>query len=550
MFKLSLIFAISIFNISLAEATTYYVRPKGGTRAQCTGTTDADYPGSGTGKPCGFKNPMWALGIQSSRDLNSIMKSGDTLFIHSGSYKIGYDASLEPYYCGVSSAFDCRPRPIPAGTSTAHTKILGETYNAGCTHPPQLWGTEKVNTVLDLRGSSYTDVSCLEITDHSNCRQGGPAFNRCNDGNFPKGPWGSVGIIAFAAHNVHLTDINIHGMAAYGLWTGQLKDWIMNRVKINGQGQAGWHGEYDQGNSSNSGTIHLKNSQIMWNGCAETYPGKTSPVVGSCCSQGQGCYNDGIGMADSGGNYIIEDSNVSFNAEDGIDLLHVTLNPPTSIVIRRTRVEGNAGNGVKTGATNVRLENNILISGCNYLEKAGYTAAGWTYNDNTCRGGGEPVGIDIATNSQHKLYNNTIIQTVSGNNLSLYSKVQGILCNGTESVTWSNNIAMGGNYLQYNDVANCSGWNLTHLKNDHNLIYNVSSGCPSGNGNLCGNPLLMNASSTSYFPKMDVQLKAASPAITKANAALQFTDSSNDYFHALRGKVWDIGSAEYGIVQP
>ncbi len=411
MLRIALTLTILIFDLTLAEATTYYIRPHGGTRTECTGTTDADYPGSGTARHCGFNNPIWALGSVSSRSLPSLMNSGDTLLIHSGSYKIGYDPQFTGF-CGIASAFDCRPMPLPSGAAQIHTKILGETYNTGCAKPPELWGSEKTAAILNLSGSSNIDISCLEITDHSGCRQGGPLPNRCYDGAFPKGDWASVGIIAVDAQKVNLTDINIHGMAAYGLWTARLSDWEMIRVKINGQGQAGWHGEYDQGNSSNSGALHMKNSQVMWNGCGENYPGKISPVVGACCSQSQGCYNDGIGMADSGGNYIIEDSNVSFNAEDGIDLLHVTLNPPTSVIIRRNRIEGNAGNGIKTGATNVKVENNILISGCSYLENAGYAAPGWVMGDNSCRGGGELIGMDVGTGTQHKVYNNTIIQTI------------------------------------------------------------------------------------------------------------------------------------------
>ncbi len=544
MVKILVTFLILILNLTLAEATTYYVRPQGGTRAQCTGTTDANYPGSGTGKPCAFNNPMWLLGVVSSKSLPSLMKGGDTLFIHSGSYKIGYDTQFTPSYCGQASAFDCRPRPIPSGSFQARTKILGETSLGKCTAPPELWGTERVATVLDMNGSSYVDISCLEITDHSSCRQGGPASNRCFSGpSFPKGPWGQTGIVATASQNVTLTDVNIHGLASYGLWTGRLTNWQMLRVKINGQGQAGWHGERIPGNSSNSGTIILKNSEVRWNGCAENYPIGTSPVVGSCCSQNQGCYSDGIGMADSGGNYIIEDSNISFNAEDGVDLLHVTLNPPTSIIVRRNRVEGNAGNGIKTGATNVRIENNILISGCSYLEDASFVAPGWS---NSCRAGGENIGIDVQANSHHKIYNNTMIQTVATKNMTIAGKVQGAVCNGTEDIVWSNNITMGGRYSQYNDVQDCAGWSSASIKSDHNLVYHAYSGClPAGSGNICSDPQFVNARDFSYFPGMTVYLKNTSPAIDKGNSQLQFSDSSRDYYHRSRTSPWDMGAIKF-----
>jgi hypothetical protein len=44
-----------------ASAATYYVRADGGDAAQCTGTTDAPYGGSGTGQACAWKHPFMAL---------------------------------------------------------------------------------------------------------------------------------------------------------------------------------------------------------------------------------------------------------------------------------------------------------------------------------------------------------------------------------------------------------------------------------------------------------------------------------------------------------
>jgi hypothetical protein len=44
-----------------ASAATYYVRSDGGDAAQCNGTSDVAYSGSGTGQACAWKHPFMAL---------------------------------------------------------------------------------------------------------------------------------------------------------------------------------------------------------------------------------------------------------------------------------------------------------------------------------------------------------------------------------------------------------------------------------------------------------------------------------------------------------
>jgi hypothetical protein len=529
---------------SLSYAATYHVRTDGGTPTQCNGLFNTPFSASITNKACAWKHPYYALGYLNGDAARMI--GGDTLIIHKGSFKMGYDSSFPS--CSTSYTYDCRARAIPTGTATAHTKILGEGYDTGCLAAPELWGSDKAYAILELNKAKYVDVQCLEITDHSSCRANGPATNRCNGGTYPYGSWAQLGIFAQDSSNINLTDVNIHGLGFHGLYTARLADWNLNRVKINGNGQAGWHGEAISGNSSNSGLIAIRNSQVKWNGCAEKYPEKTSPVVGSCCSQSQGCYNDGIGMADTGGNYLIEGSNVSFNAEDGIDLLHVTLNQPTSIIVRRTIAQGNAGNGIKTGATNVVLENNIAVSGCQYLQDAGYTAAGWASNDNTCRAGGEPIAVNIDAGSHQKIYNNTIVQTNPNMNSSIVSKGSSRVCDGTEDLSFVNNIWLGGNYLQYNAVGGCQGFTPSDIKNTYSDVYQVRSGCPAGTGNICTNPQLNGflLSPLKYIFGASTKLTIDSPVRNKATKAITFTDTSNDFHNFPRGTSYDMGALEYG----
>ncbi len=65
--------------------TTYFVRNGGGTTTQCLGTTNADYPGSGTGQPCAFSNLQDAI---------NAMTWGDITKLHAGqtfSTAVGFD---------------------------------------------------------------------------------------------------------------------------------------------------------------------------------------------------------------------------------------------------------------------------------------------------------------------------------------------------------------------------------------------------------------------------------------------------------------------------
>jgi hypothetical protein len=59
---LALCWALSAAAVAVpTRATTYYVRTDGGTNVQCTGTANAAYSGSGTGKACAWNNLMEAL---------------------------------------------------------------------------------------------------------------------------------------------------------------------------------------------------------------------------------------------------------------------------------------------------------------------------------------------------------------------------------------------------------------------------------------------------------------------------------------------------------
>ncbi|MBI5528016.1 MAG: hypothetical protein HY897_16920, partial [Deltaproteobacteria bacterium] len=194
-----------------AAAATYYIRADGGTAAQCTGTADAAYPGSGNGKPCAWAHPFWALDSSGSWKISA----GDTLVIGPGSYMMGFGAP-NAGWCNAPGAFDCCLPPLPSGPAPkTPTRIVGAGWDSGCTQKPELWGTQRAWQIIDLNGTSNAAVECLEINDRSGCVEfHSNAAVRCERDDYPFGDWASRGIVASDSASVTLRNLDIHGLAS------------------------------------------------------------------------------------------------------------------------------------------------------------------------------------------------------------------------------------------------------------------------------------------------------------------------------------------------
>jgi hypothetical protein len=222
-------------------AATYYVRPDGGSAAQCTGRVNAPYPGSGTAQPCAWDHPFRALPPGGT----PCIAGGDTLIIAAGSYRMGYGAPGAGN-CESDYPWDCTMPPIPSGPNPSNpTRILGAGWNTGCTNPPELWGTERAWYILNLTASDNVEIACLEITDHSGCVEDHSGGLACQHDTYPYGNWAAVGLYAEDAANVHLQHLDIHGLASTGVWAGRLADWAVEDVRIAGNGWVGWDGDID-----------------------------------------------------------------------------------------------------------------------------------------------------------------------------------------------------------------------------------------------------------------------------------------------------------------
>lgn len=392
--------ALCLFLLTLAcmplFGETWYVRPHGGTRysasahkGQCDGTADVDYPGSGSNRHCAFNDVryFWTDASSYCTDNAStspcwkwIGKGGDTYLIRGSigtgvSYRIGQNGPNSGDWFGLAgNPYGAGIPPPPSGTANAHTKILGENF-ASCSAQSartQLHGGYGVGVVLDMNGSSYVDVACLDITDFSSCGRSAQV-NNCNT-NFPLSDYAGSGIgWSNRSTNDTVTDVRIHGMAVLGM-SGPTGDGVvMKNLDIIGNAGAGWNA--DAGNKQTGlGSLLVQNYNISWNGCAEEYPITHDLPYSDCTDDNVGGYGDGFGTAtvDSGpGGWQVhfDKGVVSYNTQDGLDALHLTGNG-SSMTITNTLAYGNMGQQIKVGGTRGVATNNIIFTNCNALRQA------------------------------------------------------------------------------------------------------------------------------------------------------------------------------------
>ena len=510
--SLSIPSPIPVASNRIPNSTTYYVRTDGGSTTQCTGRVDAPYPGSGTGQPCAWDHPFQALPPGGTPR----MAGGDTLVIAAGSYRMGYGAPGADD-CESEYSWDCYMPPIPSGPNAATpTRILGAGWNSGCPNPPALWGTERANMMLNLTDASNVEVACLEITDHLGCVEfhASPSL-ACQRDTYPYGNWAADGLYAEDSANVHLQDLNIHGLATAGIRAGRLSNWTVENVRIAGNGWVGWEGDID-GNDSNSGTLTFRHWTVEWNGCGETYPGG-QPT--GCWAQTAGGYGDGVGTGATGGDWIIEDSAFLHNTSDGLDLLYHELGG--RIVIDRVRAEGNAGNQIKiTGQSTIT--NSVLVGNCAFFEGKSFT-----YNVDPCRALGNALEVVYAGGEHVSIVNSTFYG--QGDGLVGGGPREGYSCSGTETLTARNNIFLGDtDYFDPGDITFLfyqEGCTDLKLDSDYNVAYNAKNiECGSNDTyvnsrahDLCQDPLLSGPLSGNTYGMMPT---SASPAIDSGNNAI------------------------------
>ena len=556
---MKLLIFILILVPNLCFSATYYVRTDGGTKDQCVGTTDAAYPGSGTGQACAWYHPFVA--IPPSGTIN--IAGGDTLIIKSGAYKMGYgwDGGAT---CSHDYPWDCYMQPIPSGTSGNPTRVLGEGWDTETGAKPELWGTERAKMIINLKGSNYVEIQYLDITDHESCVDNtNHSDMACNRSSYPYGDWGDDGITAVPSSNVLLKNLNIHGLTR-GIRAGRLTDWTVAKVTLRGNGMAGWDGDvgHGDGESSNSGTITFTDSLIEWNGCIEQYPDKS---IAGCFGQESGGYGDGLGTYRTGGDWVFTDTDFLHNTSDGLDLLYHTLGG--TITATRIHAEGNAGNQVKV-AGQASVSNSVIIGNCNYFTGSD-EETGSEYVDD-CRAMGNTLALDLEVAGANYAFVNS---TITGEGDVLVQS-GGTGCDGSEEIVFRNTILKGdeqavnagytGELASYYYAAGEDGdgsgvCGTIAIDIEDSSVYNVKETdlCPNSDNVLCSDPKFTNAITVGHGT-IDVTLQSDSPAINKSSLTVGSTVygslvvPSTDYLGATRpndGTI-DWGAYEYGGTIP
>jgi PKD repeat protein len=511
-----------------APAATYFVCVDGGPPDRCTGLANAPAPSGGSSQACAWDHPYRALPPGGPARISG----GDTLVVGPGSYMMGFGAPGAEA-CSADGSWGCYAAAVPSGPDASHpTRVLGSGWDSGCASPPELWGTERSEMVLNLTGTSHAEVGCFAVTDHSGCVEFHSGSIPCPREAPPYGPWAQRGIYAVDSSGVFLHHLNIHGLAAAGILAGRLRDWRVEDVRIVGNGMVGWDGDVE-GDDSNSGSLAFRRFRVEWNGCGETWPGG-QPT--GCWAQSAGGYGDGFGTGATAGTWLFEDSTFLRNTSDGLDLLYARTG--SSITLRRVHSEGNAGDQVKTNGP-VTIENTVAVSSC-----GGFEGQPYTHNVDPCRAGGSALFLVLREGARAQVVNSTIAGEgdglVTGECDTTHSS-----CNGQERIFLRNNVYVGGtDFFDPGDVPSLIYQETFPQGNqvwdvDYSVARHVKGACP-GTHNSCGEAPagLFNEAIDTF----DAHLLPTSPA---RDAGSPSAAPSVDFDNLPRDARPDVGAYEY-----
>jgi hypothetical protein len=470
--KAFFIVVLGVFGCRSLCATTWYVRPDGGTRysanqtsGQCDGKTDAAYPGKGTNKHCAFKDVRYLWTDTSycidngptSKCWRWVGAGGDTYILRGSiadgvSYRIGQSGPEAHDYFGLAgNPYGAGMPAPPSGTEAQPTRILGGGYE-NCSAQAartQLHGGYGVGSVIDMSGASYVDLACLDITDFSTCGRSAQTDN-CHS-NFPLSDYATRGV-QWSNTSTHdtLTNIRVHGLASVGMAGPTGDGVVMDHIDIIGNAGAGWNA--DSGDkTTGTGTLLVTNFNISWNGCAEEYPIVDPLPYKDCTDDNVGGYGDGFGTAtiasNPGWKAHFDHGIVSYNTQDGLDALHLT-GAGSSMTVTNTLAYGNMGQQLKVGGTSGTIQHDVIFTNCNAMrQKIPGTPAGYnTRLSDFCRAA-DAGNVLMVGDGSTAVFSDNVIYSASSTGVEV--DVGDKCVTGTCLIKQENNIFIGFK----NDVA-------------------------------------------------------------------------------------------------
>jgi hypothetical protein len=549
--------------------TTWYVRADGGTRysssvptGQCDGKADVAYPGSGTNQHCAYNDfrYLWDDNSGAAGQGTWVIAGGDTVIIRgcaalpgqqnpsNPDCRVGWDqptgSGLDSRWCYGVGSYSCFNPPIPAGTASQHTRILGENYAAcntgGATNPKlyasnltQIFGGFSVLYTLNLENTSNVDIQCLEITEHNGVctRVGAPSYPRGCSSSQPLDDYATGGILTNnATSNITMQDVYIHGFNSTGLQGPIGGPITMTRMFIGFNTFAGWN--FDDGSDTPDApgsSINATHVIMEGNGCQEQYPITNAFPALVCYDTNSSGFGDSWSGQDTTlDSMVCNDCQNLYNTKDGFIGPHTWI---STLTITNSSSIGNMGQDWKWGGNsvpnNTTFINNLTVGNCNRMSQP-LPGAPSNYNQyltGFCRASGMVLGSAIPAGSTWTIANNT---WVTYQPTSFYIACPtGISGPCPSTVNFTDNIFLGytnpkqpsfsgqGPALYYINDHSIS------LVTSHNIEFGLRNGdCPNGGtGNICldpqfvGEPAQGSVPPESTLDNFNFHLTSNSPAI-------------------------------------
>lgn len=585
-----------------AQAATWYIRTDGGTNAECDGTHDAAQSGAtdsgdaGSVPDCALNHPNWVFPPRGESTTTKASAS-DTVVIKSGSYRVGCqnltdckDATVNltvNAHCDDAYGYDCYMSDgseSTVGFPDSITIIGCSTSGCGCstdgaytttcsTARPILWGAGRVNQVLNLSDTDGFLVQDIVIEDHASCGEGHATLS-CYSAGSDKYQEMSMkdGVLLEGAGITtggSFVNVVIKGAYRYGIYGGNVGDITFDNTWLIFNSYGGWNLDTCSNNGTcgvdNGYTIWFKNnSKVEWNGCVDdgNTPGTT--YANGCYGQGNGGYGDGIGSSNTSGEWLFEDSSVSWNTQDGPDLLYLNKGTQSggTFTAKRSRFQGNGGDQLKSDG-NAYVEDSYIIDNCIFFKDKSYSDDGF----DICRGG---YAITVASNDNSgtpdaKYYNNTI----TCNHDTMFGAGVSGSCTSNFNIHSKNNLMLGGVDYIGGGIDNCSIFykdcaatvNFVEANNTCSDNFKEGTPCPAASSyqNVASSDTYAGTikqgtgtTLSTYYQDEDylaqLSLKSTSTARDAADESLA-GDDAVDYYNNDRGASWDMGALEYGSTQ-
>ena len=582
-------------------AKTWYIRPDGGTRysnnvttGQCDGRTDAAYPGSGVNRHCAFNDFRYMWDDKSGRVGAGawVMAGGDTVIVRGCKAGAGQSNPDDPHcrlgwdspygnppntWCYAVGSYTCYNPPIPAGTESQHTRILGQNYAAcntgGATNPKayvsnltQLFGGFSQQYTFNLQSTKYVDIQCIELTNHnSQCTHGvNPGFPRpCNTGQ-PLDDYADNGFLTNnSSANITFEDVYVHGFGASGL-KGPIGGAVtMTRVNASFNGHAGW--DFDDGRNTPDATgssIVAKYVTMIGNGCFEEYPVKHAFSARACYDDSSGGFGDAWSGQDTDlDTFICDHCEMAYNTKDAFIGPHTNVR---TLTITNSQSYGNMGAQWKwnnTPGATVTFENNLTVGNCQRLSAqvpgasqsfAASTKLPGAYLSDYCRAGGNTVAVNTQENSHVLFANNTFVDYLDTVILMSCGNAYGNHSGkcGSTPVVFTNNIFLGYT-LKGGEAPGLFYIDDKSLKftSHHNIEYGNRSDFADkcGGDIICSDPRLVNQppqqawSNQTFLDNFTFYPRSDSPAV---GHGVPMNGLTTDFYGSPRPNPPSIGAVE------